>query len=64
MRLQNNYSTSYVGSKNRINMIKYELSNDYGYNIDGKENRVTDNEIIKKVSCHDSKNINNKSLKN
>lgn len=45
-------------------MIKYELSNDYGYNIDGRENRITEETVVKKLNCHNSKNMTNKPLKN
>ncbi len=52
MRVINNYSTSYVGSKNKMNVLKYELCNDYGYNLDGRKTHMTDNDIIKKVCNH------------
>ncbi len=60
MRVMNNYSTSYVGSKNKMNVLKYELCNDYGFNLDGKENRLTDDEIIKKTCNHRNRETSSK----
>lgn len=52
MRLKNNYSTSYIGSKNKMQVLKYELSNEYGYNLDGTENKITEEKIFKKTCDH------------
>lgn len=54
MRIINNYSTSYVGSSSRLETLKYELSNEYGYNLDGRKNHITEEQLVKKVCDHKS----------
>ena len=58
MRITNNYSSGYTNNEKRIDTLKYELSNEYGYNIDGCKREVYQEENIIKTSCNHLKKEN------